>query len=201
MAFGYIFLLSVVVLILGVPLYRLEIIRYKDIYQGCYDNWEKDKELSNLNICSDPEFRERFKNRVNCEGASKSSFTSPKECAFVGWWLTFTPIVLYRDISRSWYMYILVTILLIVFVLTWVSSNAKVKIRKEELRTQSRIFRKFSNQMLSNGNWMPQTHPNRALPPPPPPHKQYRNKYPDRDHDQIFVMRGKGGTVRIEEIE
>ena len=135
------------ILIFGIPFYQLETIRYRNIYNECFSTWEKDRELSSINICSDPQFREYFKGRVDCEGASKSAFIDPKECAFVKWWGTFTLTVYYNSISGSWYLYALIATILVVYVWTWVTSNGKVKMRKEELKAQSKLLMQFNDQM------------------------------------------------------
>lgn len=139
--------------IVCIPWYRLEMIRYTELRTDCYESWIKDRELNNLDICSVSESRERFKDRVDCDGAKKNVLLKPYNCAYRKWCETFFPVVFFRDIYYSlagtWYIYGLTASLLLVICYTLIISRTSLEKRKLELRAQSDMYREFSSKFVS----------------------------------------------------
>lgn len=178
--------------VIGIPWYRLETIRYTEIYNGCYESWEKDQELDGLHICSIPAMRERYRGRVDCEGAKKSTLLDPRDCAYRQWCATFWPVKtfnqLYESLSGTWYVYALTSLLLVVLVYTWVNSRASVEKRRLELKEQREMFREFSNQFLPRASARK---------------NEYALPYRTDDRQIVYVNKGerRTGGVYIEEYD
>lgn len=143
--------------IVGIPFYRNETIKYKQIVEDCHEDWFRAQEFSELHICKNPAMRDRYRNYIKCDETKRSLIISPKDCAFSVWWDQFILVRAaisvhsswgdtYSAVAGTWYIYLLCAVLSVVFVWTWVNSRAKLQDRREERAHQSNLLRQWSNQ-------------------------------------------------------
>ncbi len=143
--------------IVGIPVYRLETIKYKEYHNVCWENWNKAEEFSELHLCRNPSMRDRYRDFTKCEEITRSLLVTPQECAFRTWWDQFFLVKwfevgaknvsgIYASLSGGWYVYLLCTILCVVFVWTWVNSRAKLQDRREERAHQRNLLQQYSRE-------------------------------------------------------
>lgn len=148
----------VTIALVSIPIYRLETIKYKEYHNVCWDNWNKAEEFSELHLCRNPSMRDRYRDFTKCEEIARSLLVKPEECAYRVWWGQFflvkwfeVAIVnvagIYASLSGGWYVYLLCTILGVVFVWTWVNSRARLQDRREERVHQHKLLQQFSRQL------------------------------------------------------
>jgi len=124
----------------GIPWYRYETIKYKQFYEDCYDDWNRAQEFSELHICRNPSMRDRYRKFVKCDETVRNLIITPRDCAFGVWWNQFILVKasfflqmaiedLYGALAGTWYIYLLCTLLCVVFIWTWVNSRAKLQDR------------------------------------------------------------------------